>query len=305
MYTIRQGSRVSINAPAKLNLFLELLQRRSDGYHALETLMVPVSLYDSLSMTKRTDDELNLSCDWSPGSDPAVRSPLPPAEQNIVYKVLSLLRDASNRSDLGADVQLTKRIPAQAGLGGGSSDAAAALLMANEAWELGWTRNELANVAAQVGSDVPFFLYNSLARCTGRGEVIEPLRWRGALSFAIVKPAHGLSTPKVFQHTDLPATPRSSNPIVQALNEMNFRSIAGGLFNRLQSAATKLTSWVDEIGNVMDSMYVPAHQMSGSGTSYFAVCRNKRHARHVAAKLRATRLGQVFVATSTGPSMAS
>ena len=305
MYTIRQGSRVSINAPAKLNLFLELLQRRADGYHALETLMVPVNVYDSLSMTKRTDDQLNLSCDWSTGTDPTFRSALPPAEQNIVFKVLSLLRDAANRVDLGADVQLIKRIPAQAGLGGGSSDAAAALLLANEAWELGWSQNQLAELAAQVGSDVPFFLYHSLARCTGRGEIIEPLHWRGALSFAIVKPTHGLSTPRVFQNTDIPTTARSSNPLVQALGEMNFRAIADGLFNRLQSAASKLTSWVEEIGTVMDSMSVLGHQMSGSGTSYFAVCRNKRHARHVAAKLRATRLGQVFVATSTGPSMAS
>lgn len=299
MNLIRQGSRVSVNAPAKVNLFLELLQRRPDGYHELETFMVPVSIYDTVSLENRNDDLLRLTCTWVAGMAEDAKADLPPPEQNLVYQTLRLLRSTANIG-CGADVYVTKRIPSQAGLGGGSSDAAAALVAANEAWNLDWSRQELASFAAQVGSDVPFFLYDAWARCTGRGEVIEPLPSPGQLSLVIVKPPLGLSTSEVFAQAAVPQHPASSDPLRRALATANPLSIAGSLFNRLQPAAARMTEWIRTISQKMNDLAVCGHQMSGSGTSYFAVCRNYRHARHIASKLRSLRLGQVFVASTLG-----
>lgn len=300
MYLIRQGSRVCISTPAKLNLFLELHCRREDGFHDLETLMAPINLFDSLSIVRTDDEQIDLQCKWVDGLPVTQRAEMPAPENNIVTKALSLLRDAAGVSD-GAAVELTKRIPAQAGLGGGSSDAAAALVGANEIWNLNWSREQLAEIGGQIGSDVPFFLFNSLARCTGRGEIIEPLRMRGSLSCVVVKPDFGLSTPEVFRHVQVPAKPKSSLRMLEALANFDPHGIAGGVFNRLQSAAESLTPWIEQISRRMDKLSVWAHQLSGSGTSYFAICRNQRQARHVAAKLRATQFGRVFVVTTLGP----
>ena len=300
MYLIRQGSRVCISTPAKLNLFLELHCRREDGFHELETLMAPISLYDDLSVVRTADEKIDLRCKWVDGLPASHQAEMPAPEDNIVTKALCLLREATSTKD-GAVVRLTKRIPAQAGLGGGSSDAAAALVGANAVWNLNCSREQLAEIGGQVGSDVPFFLFNSWARCTGRGEIIEPMRMRGRLSCVVVKPNFGLSTPEVFGQVEVPAKPKSSRVILDALTNFDVRSISGGVFNRLQAAAERLTPWIEQISGQMDALSVWAHQLSGSGTSYFAICRNARQARHVAANLRATQRGRVFVVTTLGP----
>lgn len=299
MYVIRQGTRVSVSTPAKLNLFLELNARRADGFHELDSVMVPISLYDSLALRVRSDDQIRLQCDWALAQDDMQGGELPSPGKNIVYKALDLLRSRAGTT-LGADVTVTKRIPSQAGMGGGSSDAMAALVAANEIWKLRWSRSQLADLGAEIGSDTPFFAYGQLARCTGRGERISTIRTGGRMHFVVVKPNEGLSTPEVFRLARVPDVPVSSQPFLDAAGDADWRKMGALFFNRLQSAARTLTDWVDQIGQVMDGLSVLGHQMSGSGTSYFALCQNKRHARLLAARLRATRLGQVFVANSLG-----
>ena len=299
MYVIRQGPRVSISTPAKLNLFLELISRRADGFHELDTLMTPISLYDRLSLTPRADSNINLSCAWSPGNLQSNRSELPAAENNLAHRALTLLQ-ARSGVEQGADVFLSKRIPAEAGLGGGSSDAMAALVAGNLAWDLGWSREQLSELGGELGSDVAFFAHANLKRCTGRGEKTESLPTPARMHFVVVKPDDGLSTAKVFRQAVVPPRPTSSDSIISAIAVMDLASIGKLLFNRLQQAASELTSWVDEIRDVMSGLSVLGHQLSGSGTSYFALCRNHRHARLIAAKLRASGLGQVFAVTSLG-----
>ena len=286
-----------MSTPAKLNLFLELLSRRADGFHELDTLMVPVDLFDSLSVRPRNDEQINLACQWAAGYSEAIGGELPSAENNIAYKALKMLQTRSG-IDQGADVQMSKRIPSQAGMGGGSSDAMAALVAGNQVWNLGWSRDQLMELGAELGSDVPFFASGSLARCTGRGEKINAIKTNGRMHFVVIKPDVGLSTPEVFRHAVVPDSPTTSQPLLNAIETMNLRSIGNLLFNRLQTAATAITSWIDEIAKVMSGLSVLGHQMSGSGTSYFALCRNQRHARHLAARLRATRLGRVFCVSS-------
>ena len=154
-----------IAAPAKLNLFLEIRGKRPDGYHDLETLMVAVDLFDTLELHPDSHGAITLECD-PPG--------LPTGPDNLVWKAADALRRAVNRPELGAAIRLTKRIPAQAGLAGGSSDAASTLLGLNRVWNLGLATADLAAVAAGVGSDVAFFLDLPAAWCTGRGEVVTP-----------------------------------------------------------------------------------------------------------------------------------
>lgn len=297
MYVIRKGTRVCVSTPAKLNLFLELMSRRADGFHELDTLMVPVNLFDSLSVRSRSDQQVNLACRWAAGYGETIGGELPPQEKNIAHKALVLLQTRSGIG-LGADVYLSKRIPSQAGMGGGSSDAMAALIAANIAWNLNWSREQLMDLAAEIGSDTPFFACGKLAQCGGRGEKISPIKTNGTMHFAVVKPEMGLSTPDVYRHAKVPTSPNTSRPLIEAIKTMDLRTIGKLFFNRLQIAARAMTSWVDEISQVMDRFSVLGHQMSGSGTSYFALCRNKRHARHLVSRLRATRLGQVYLVSS-------
>src|SRR5262245_17360065 len=167
-------------APAKLNLILDVLGRRADGFHAVETLMVPVRLADSISFTA-----LNPQCDITLGEirlNVGYGGPLhglpelqqiPTGSRNLIVRALRLLQERSG-CELGARVELVKRIPAGAGLGGGSSDAATALRLANHAWGIQWSSDRLAELAADIGSDVPFFLYGGAAICRGRGEQVRP-----------------------------------------------------------------------------------------------------------------------------------
>src|SRR5262245_53525263 len=180
----RAGTSVRALAPAKVNLFLEVLRRRPDGYHDLATLMVAVGLYDSLSFTANDTGEIRLGCD-----DPA----LPTGPDNLVCRAARLLRDRHGVR-AGADILLAKRIPVAAGLAGGSSDAAATLAGLNRLWQLGLDNGELARLGAELGSDVAFFFSGPAAWCTGRGEIVEPVPMARPLDLVLVSPRVGLST---------------------------------------------------------------------------------------------------------------
>jgi 4-diphosphocytidyl-2-C-methyl-D-erythritol kinase len=168
-------------APAKVNLTLEVVGKRPDGYHAIETLMVAVDLFDTLEVRRGPAGVVALEC------DPPT---LPTDGRNLVVKAADALRRAAG-TDQGASLRLTKRIPHEAGLGGGSSDAATTLLALNRLWGLGLGRDELAAVAAGVGSDVAFFLSPPAGWCTGRGEVVTSEPVGRELDLVVVKPAVG------------------------------------------------------------------------------------------------------------------
>lgn len=310
MYVVRQGMRVNVSTPAKLNLFLELLSRRTDGFHELDTLMVPVDLFDSVGVYPREDGDISLSCRWANGytSNKGLAADLPPVEDNIVVRALQLLRECSGTQQ-GIHVDLIKRIPSQAGMGGGSSDAMAALVAGNLVWNANLEHHQLAELGSQLGSDVPFFAFGQLARCTGRGEVIRPMNMAGQLHFVVVKPEFGLSTPAVYSNVSLAESPHRSDVLCRLLaasvekSSLALRRVGDLFFNRLQEAARKVdgvAAWLDRIGQLLERLSVLGHQMSGSGSSYFALCRNRRHARFVAANLRASQLGAVFVVSSLG-----
>src|SRR4051812_8102190 len=198
---------VEVLAPAKLNLFLEILGRRPDGCHEVESLMVAVDLFDRLTFADDPSGHLTLGCD-EPG--------LPTGPENLVVRAAERLRAASG-TRRGARMTLEKAIPAQAGLAGGSSGGAATLVALDRLWELQTPPDRLDALAGEIGSDVAFFLHAPAGACRGRGERVEPLALPWAYHFVLVCPPIGLSTAEVYRHLTPPDRPRPIGPVLEAL----------------------------------------------------------------------------------------
>lgn len=295
MQVHRSSSGVEVWTPAKLNLFLEVLGRRPDGYHEIETLMVPIGWYDTLRLSRSADGQVSLACRLaagaqSPSSDQ--QYVLPPAGENLAVRAVELLRQRAG-VEHGAKIELTKRIPLASGMGGGSSDAAAALVAANRLWQLGYPGPRLAELGAELGSDVPFFVHGGPAICRGRGERVEPIGSLGPLSFVVARPPVGLSTPAVYGHCRPAEQGQGVARLVESLRFGNLGGAARLLHNALQQAAEQLTDWIVILKRAFAAAGCLGHQMSGSGTSYFGLCRHAREARRLAASLRSRGIGQV------------
>ena len=292
----RQGPTLVVRTPAKLNLFLDVLGKRPDGYHELETLMVSVALYDTLRFQTNESGRLGLSLDESsPGITPAMRDLLPLDDRNLILRAATLLRQHTG-CRRGASIFLAKSIPLQAGLGGGSSDAAAALVGLNSLWNLKLTSDELHPLAAQLGSDVNFFLDSvPLAMCRGRGEQITAEALPRPLHFVVVKPPSGLSTRDVFQALSPDRTERSSAGIRQVMRSGAPSQIGTQLHNSLEVPAGKLSEEVASVLSSLSRISSVGRLMTGSGSSCFALCAHRGQAVRAAHQLRASCRGQVFV----------
>jgi 4-diphosphocytidyl-2-C-methyl-D-erythritol kinase len=294
-------SALVVAAPAKLNLFLEVVAKRPDGYHDLESLMVGIDLFDTLELRATANGEVELVCEptgLSTGPD------------NLVHKAATALKAHTGRSDLGAHVRLTKRVPVQAGLGGGSSDAAAALAGLNEIWKLGLTRETLHAMAASVGSDVAFFHSLPAAWCKGRGEVTtpEPAPATG-FEFVVVCPAVGLATAGVFKRLTVPNAPVSGDAVRKAFSAGDPEALGRALFNRLEAPAEEVAPAVGRIRQRLAALGPCGARMSGSGSSVFAVCRDRAHASEIASAFVESRPSdepesKVYLFRSLSPSYA-
>jgi 4-diphosphocytidyl-2-C-methyl-D-erythritol kinase len=269
-----------VAAPAKLNFFLEITRKRPDGYHDLESLMVVVDLFDTLEFRPDSTGQITLTCDL-PG--------LPTGPDNLVVKAAETVRRHVNRPDLGASIHLSKRIPSQAGLAGGSADAAITLLALNEIWNLGLTRPELDVMASQIGSDVAFFLSPPAAWCTGRGEIVEAESLGGSLHLVLVCPPMGLATAAVFRALQVPTTPRPGGAIRSAVRDGDPEAVGGALFNRLEEPSFALAPTVGQIRRRLTALAPCGALMSGSGSALFAVCRDRTEALALARRFRAGR----------------
>ena len=304
----RDDFKRSIRAPAKLNLFLDVLGRRGDGFHDLETLMVPVRLADQVSMvrTRSTAEPGEICLDvhtcW-PIRSPVPLPVVPAGADNLVVKSLKLFQERSG-SAFGARVELVKRIPMAAGLGGGSSDAAAALRLANRAWQVNWDDDRLSELAAELGSDIPFFLSHGAAICRGRGERVERLPPFPPLYFVIVKPVDALGASEVYIAHDTiteqkpPVARGQLNRLIANLYLGAWHDVGIWMHNRLQAAASLLSPCVDKLRRVFAEFDFVAHQLTGSGSAYFGICRHAAHARRLASILRTRQLGFVYATRS-------
>jgi 4-diphosphocytidyl-2-C-methyl-D-erythritol kinase len=275
----RSGSAVRVRTPAKVNLFLEVLARRADGYHELTTLMTAVSLFDTLEFKEDVSATTRLHCD---------HPSLSTGPENLIQRAVELVRRQSGRTD-GLAIHLWKRIPMAAGLAGGSSDAAATLAGLNRLWKLGWDRQKLIQLGAELGSDVSFFFAGSAAWCTGRGERIEPMRLGRTLDFVLVSPSVGLSTAEVFRGLTVPDEPLSGESLRLAARTGDVRELGRLLHNRLQPEAERLCPAVASHLARLAGLGPAGQMMSGSGSTVFALCHDASQALTIARALNSAR----------------
>jgi 4-diphosphocytidyl-2-C-methyl-D-erythritol kinase len=303
MWIRARQNAVEVWCPAKLNLFFAVKGKRDDGYHEIETLMAAVDRYDTLYVTPDLSGEVSISCGWAGSLQPSADDSLgklPSADQNLAVRAVRLLKQRFG-VESGARLKLVKRIPAAAGLGGASSDAAGALAGADRVWGLGLSDAQLANLASELGSDVPFFLGKAVAICRGRGELVEPVSGTKPFYAVIVRPPVGLATAGVYAQCRVVAPERPIGQVIGALRTGELGHTGMRLYNGLERAAAGLTVWIDRLRQEFQRMNCETCGMSGSGSSYFGVCRDRRDALRVAAMLRGREVGQVFAVRTIPP----
>jgi 4-diphosphocytidyl-2-C-methyl-D-erythritol kinase len=240
-----------VAAPAKLNLFLHVIGRRADGMHLLQSAFVLIDWCDTLHFELRPGGGL---------SREDLGAPLPP--QDLVLSAARALQAASGTA-LGAHIAVDKQVPAQAGMGGGSSDAATCLLALNRLWNLNYPRSKLASIGLALGADVPFFLGGRNAWAEGVGEQLTPVELPPA-RFAVAKPPQGLETARIFQD---PHLKRSSDTAIISGFAANPYAFGGNdlqpVAQRLCPGVTQALQWLGEQGL--------AGRMTGSGSAVFAL----------------------------------
>lgn len=280
-----------LRTSAKVNLALEVLGKRDDGYHELATVLQAVDLFDRL--TVETADSIRLEID-----DPA----LPTDEGNLVVRAVKLLQKETG-VEAGARIRLDKRIPVAAGLGGGSSDAAATLWALNRLWGLRWRRERLQELAVGLGMDVPFFLGPGRALATGRGERLEPLPRAGGYALVLVNPRQGLPTREVYARVPAGwnAEPIGTRTLIEALRTRNVTRVAEALTNNLEPVVEPVLPVVGQMKAALLAAGALGAVMSGSGPTVFGMARSLDHARQI--RRRVSRAGWACwaVRTNSGP----
>jgi len=249
---------MQVSAPAKINLFLKVLRRRPDGFHEVETFISPISLCDQIKIDKNKRGQgISFRCD-----DPSV----PQGGENLAVRAANAFFAATQMKP-AVSIVLKKKIPHGAGLGGGSSDAAAVLLALNQLFATRLSRQKLAKLGSTIGSDVPFFIFESAAVCTGRGEIVTPKKLTEQLSILLVKPDFGVSTPWAYKRwqnsRELPGI---------SYVQQDFRGHK--LHNELERPVFEKFVFLARIKTwLLEQKEVAAALMSGSGSTIFAVLR--------------------------------
>ena len=263
---------MQVIAPAKINLSLRIHGPRSDGFHEIETFIAPISLCDEIKIARcHGKQEIAFRCD-----DPLV----PKGEDNIVMRAANVFFEETQIAS-GVSIELKKRIPHGAGLGGGSSDGASTLLALNELFATNLPREALAKMAEIIGSDVPFFIFQSAAVCKGRGELVSPTRLREQLSVLLLKPGFGVPTQWAYSRwrdsREIPGVAYAS----QAFDGQTFvNDLERPVFEKFVFL-TQLKTWL------LKQPEVGAALMSGSGSTVFAVIRGNTDVDRLVTRARA------------------
>jgi 4-diphosphocytidyl-2-C-methyl-D-erythritol kinase len=254
--------KIYLKAPAKINFFLEIKNKRADEYHNLESIMQTVSLYDELSF-ELVKNTVSLEC-----SDKSISA----CETNIVYKAAMAVKKHYN-ADKGVKIYLKKEIPIGAGLGGGSSDAASTLEALVKLWNIKTTKDELEQIALKLGTDVPFFLTGGTALCEGTGEIVTPLKSIGKLNIVLVNPGFGVPTADVYKKIKFPLTNQAEIHTIKNLicnNSFNKKESFKSCFNRLEEFVFPNYPEILEIKRILNELYCTS-LMSGSGATVFSI----------------------------------
>ncbi len=265
-----------LQAPAKINWCLYVLGKRPDGYHEIWSIMQKISLYDTLKIQRIPEDRIKVEVE----PDIGVKQ-----EENLVYRAAMLLKDYTGFNG-GARITVKKEIPLQAGLGGGSSDAAYTLMGLNRLWGLGLDRTELVRIGSEVGSDVPFFFADSVAVVKGRGEHIEPVFCNKEVCLLLVKPSFGVSTGLAYRsikrYSDI-----NDMKLIESFTSGNIEGFLKKYFhNDLEEAVIEYYPELRSIKRDLVNCRAMGALMSGSGSTVFGVFRGAEDAVAALEKLK-------------------
>ncbi|GAA0439311.1 4-(cytidine 5'-diphospho)-2-C-methyl-D-erythritol kinase [Lentibacillus halophilus] len=264
-------------APAKITLSLDVLGKRTDGFHEVKMIMTSVDLTDILELHERHRDVIDVSAD---------SQYVPDDERNLAYKAAAAFKQQYHLTK-GVRINIKKNIPVAAGLGGGSSDAAAVLRGLNQMWSVGASRAELTQLGARLGSDVPFCMTGTTALGTGRGEVIHPLPSPPACYVVLAKPDMGISTRHVFPRLNLNNLKHQPTAdVIRSLEEANFRNLCDSVGNTLEPVTFSMHPEVARVKEKMLANGAAGAVMSGSGPVIAGLVRPFSRARRVYNGLR-------------------
>ena len=253
---------LTVFAPAKINLFLDITGKRSDGYHIINTVMQSVTLYDDVTVGTENDNQINIWC-----SDPEI----PCDQTNTAYKAVAEFFKYSNIPQTGISVKIKKRIPSQAGMAGGSTDAAAVLIALNEMFDTHFDKNRLAELAEKIGSDVPFCIYGGTMAAGGIGTILSPLPDIPKCYILIVKPEIKISTHTAYEQSDRLGYSRykSSDKVIDGICNGNLRLMGQGMYNKFEEVSN-LTE-ISKIKKIMKNHGAVGSCLTGSGSAVFGI----------------------------------
>ena len=257
-----------VKAPAKINLYLEIINKRFDGYHNIESVMHTVSLFDILEFTQIPENKTELVCDNLQLSFDI--------KKNLVYRAAEKVKEKYNISS-GVKIKLTKNIPMGAGLGGGSSDAAATILALSKIWNINDDIKNLELLGASLGADVPFFMTGGTAKISGIGDIVEKINTNFNGTFVLVKPNFGVSTPYAYSKVKFPLTyPHKISKIINDLEKgvFDFESAKDLFFNRFEDFIFDEYQEIKQIREVLEDLGC-ASLMSGSGATVFGLVHDR------------------------------
>lgn len=290
-------SEITVFAPAKINVILRILDRRPDGFHNLWSIMQTVALEDEVQIRLRADrQDIQLRCD---------ATQLAADQSNLVYRAAAAVLARAQQS-IGLDIELRKRIPMGAGLGGGSSDAAATIIGLNRLLRLEWSLTQMADVGQSLGSDVPFFFFAPSAFVAGRGETVRPVVVEGARWVVLVNPGFGVNTKWAYQ--ELAATRTVVTPLSLVQRELDRQSLVrwaqliAAAENDFEAPVFAAQGKLREIKRSLQAHGAEIALLSGSGATVFGVFADEASARLAQAQFVSEGLINVFVVpTCSGP----
>lgn len=275
---------LTVYGNAKINLTLDILGNRADGFHEVAMVMQQIALHDTLELEKADKTSLAINVPW-----------LKADESNLAWRAASLIQEKYKTG--GVNIKLTKKIPVAAGLAGGSADAAAVLKGMNELYSLNLSMEELCNLGAKLGSDIPFCLMGGTMLATGRGEILEklddlPLTW-----LVLAKPPVSVSTAWAYKNYDEQGAPihPDNEQIKQEIAKGNIKAVVKLLCNVLESVTIKKYGVIADYKQMMLSAGAAAAMMSGSGPTVFAIAKDKEAAEKIADYMRENTAANVFV----------
>ena len=281
---------ISLKALAKINLGLDVVRRREDGYHEVRMIMQTIQLYDRLDIKRTQEPGIQIQTNLSF---------LPVNENNLIYKAAKLLMDEFSITD-GVSVKLDKRIPVAAGMAGGSTDAAAMLIGVNRLFSLGLTKRQLMERGVQIGADVPYCIMRGTALAKGIGEALSPLPPMVKCPVLIAKPSISVSTKFVYQNLKLDDTTihPDIDRLIDDIKAKNLHDIAAHMGNVLETVTIPNYPVIDEIKKHMLSNGAVGAMMSGSGPTVFGLFDNEDTAKKAYKAMRSSHLARQVYLTS-------